>query len=71
MNPTILRCGIARNRALGFVCLFQRLAIKRSIRFRVWPVAGRDEYIEMSPTEFRSMYKVIAEHKTDAPGRPT
>ena len=71
LPETIERIGVAKNKALGFAAMFQRLKVKNSTKFRVWPVPGDEHYLELDPSEWREKYKVVSEIKTSAPGRPT
>lgn len=68
---SVERVGVAKNKALGFLAVFQRCRVKLSTKFRVWPVAGSDRYIELDPSQWRDKYSVIAEHRTSEPARPT
>ena len=70
-KPTVLRVGVATSRATGSAAMYQRLIVKRSTKFRVWPVAGDSRFLEMDPSEWRDKYKVAHEFKTEEPGRPT
>jgi hypothetical protein len=67
----VQRVGVANNKALGFPVMFQRLLVKNSTKFRVWPVAGDNHYLELDPSEWRAKYTVLEEHITDAERRPT
>lgn len=65
------RVGVAKNKALKFTVLFQRLKVKTATKFRWWPVAGDDAYVEFDPSQWRDKFTVIEEHRTDAPARPS
>lgn len=65
------RVGVAVNRSLRFAVLFQRLKVKLSTKYRVWPVPGDDHYLELDPSEWRDRYRVVCEHCTDAALRPS
>ena len=70
--PTVIeRVGVAKNKALKFAVMFQRLKVKHSTKFRVWPVPGDSAYIELDPSQWREKYTVVQEYSTDAPGRPS
>lgn len=70
-NATVLRVGICRNRNLKFTCMFQRVLVKLSTKFRIFPVAGDCRYLEIDPSQFRDKYTVVQEYVTSEPGRPT
>lgn len=65
------RCGVAKNKALGFAVMFKRGRVKLSTKFRVWPVPGDNTFLELDPSEWRAKYTVVSEHKTDSGGRPS
>ena len=70
--PAVIeRVGVAVNRKLRFAVLFQRLKVKLSTKYRVWPNPGDDHYLELDPSEWRNRYRVVVEHHTDAPLRPS
>lgn len=51
--------------------MFQRLRVKNSTQYRVWPVPGDMRPLpDMGPVEFMDRFEVVAEEKTKAVGRP-
>jgi len=64
------RCGIAQSRALKYTAVFKRGKLKLSTKFRVWPFAGDDAYIELDPSEWRAKFRVVEEFKTNHEQRP-
>ncbi len=71
ISEVIEKIGVAKNKALKFTVMFKRLKVKNSTKFRWWPFAGDDTYVEHDPSQWREKFTVIQEYKTDAPGRPT
>lgn len=60
MEMAVDRVGVARNKSLGFAVLFHRGRVKLSTKYRVWPVAGDDRFIEMDPSEWREKYTAVS-----------
>lgn len=71
MSMTVERVGVCKSKALGYAALFHRGTVKRSTKFRVWPVAGDDHFLELDPSQWRDKYEVVQEYKTNEPGKPT
>lgn len=71
MCAVVQRVGVAANRTFGYTAIFHRVLVKLSTKYRVWPVVGDKRYLELDPSEWREKYRVIEEHKTDAPAQPT
>lgn len=57
------KVGIAKSRRTGAIVLFKRGKLKLSTKYRVWPVAGDDTYLELDPSEWRERYSVVSERK--------
>lgn len=57
------KVGIAKSRRTGAIVLFKRGKVKLSTKYRVWPVAGDDTFIELDPSEWRERYSVVSECK--------
>lgn len=57
------KVGIATSRRTGAVVLFKRGRVKLSTKYRVWPVAGDDTFIELDPSEWRERYSVVSGYK--------
>lgn len=55
------KIGIASSKRTGAVVLFKRGRVKLSTKYRVWPVAGDDTFIELDPSEWRERYSVVSE----------
>lgn len=55
------KVGIASSRRTGAIVLFKRGRVKLSTKYRVWPVAGDDTFIELDPSEWRECYSVVSE----------
>lgn len=55
------KVGIAKSRITGAVVLFKRGRVKLSTKYRVWPVAGDDTFLELDPSEWRERYSVVSE----------
>lgn len=57
------KVGIAKSRRTGAIVLFKRGKLKLSTKYRVWPVAGDDTFLELDPSEWRERYCVVSECK--------
>jgi len=68
VRESVQRIGIAQSRRNGWFGLFHRVRVKLSRRYRVWPVAGRDDYIEYDPCEFSERFAIVEEFRTDQGG---
>lgn len=55
------KVGIASSKRTGAVVLFKRGRVKLSTKYRVWPVAGDDTFLELDPSEWRERYSVVSE----------
>jgi hypothetical protein len=55
------KVGMASSKRTGAIVLFKRGKVKLSTKYRVWPVAGDDTFIELDPSEWRERYLVVSE----------
>jgi hypothetical protein len=55
------KVGIASSKRTGAIVLFKRGKVKLSTKYRVWPVAGDDTFLELDPSEWRDRYSVVSE----------
>ncbi len=59
MTETVERIGICQSKQLGYSALFQRVKIKLSRKYRVWPIKGDCRSLLLDPSEFSERYKTI------------
>lgn len=71
MEDVIERVGVAQSRKEKLAVMFQRVRVRLSTKFRVFPVPGDVRSFDIDPSEWTKKYQVVKEYKTDAPGRPT
>lgn len=58
------RIGVATSKAIpGAAVLFKRGTVFKSRKYRVWPVAGDDRFIELDPSEFMSRYETVTSYE--------
>lgn len=71
MSDTIERVGVAQSKKEKLAVMFQRVRVRLSTKFRVFPVPGDSRSFDLDPTEWSERYRVVKEYKTNASGRPT
>jgi hypothetical protein len=62
---TVERIGVCRSKSLRYAALFKRLRVKLSRKYRVWPVAGDDRFIELDPYEFTTKFEIVEAYKPE------
>lgn len=62
---TVERCGVCRSKALKYTAMYQRVKVKLSTKFRVWPFPGDRTFIELDPSEWRTKFSIAHEEKTN------
>lgn len=71
LPATVERVGICRSKALRYTALFQRVRVKLSTKYRIWPIPGDPEFLEFDPSQWRDRYTILHEEKTNAAPRPS
>jgi hypothetical protein len=51
--------GVCNGRETGVSMLYQRGQVFKSRKYRVWPVAGDDRFVELDPDEFQQRFKTV------------
>ena len=65
MDELIERIGICQSKALGYPALFHTVLINQKRKYRVWPVAGREDSLLLSHSEYTEKYQTVEDYPTE------